>query len=231
FERTTADDPFRRGPVPPPVPVGPNRTEAEASLIRAAQDPESGIDRVLSPPAARSWSVDGWVTVAPVAADPSLDRLAGARLSGAALTSSARYQGRPGFRASSAFDGDRASAWVTPWYGTGHASIGWTTPAPRTLRAVRVVPSSLPVRRPATVRFTGDSGSSPPLPVGPGGSVVLPRPLRGRSFRMEVVRAGAAAQGLAPAVGVGELRGAGVPRVAVPRSGRLHAACGEVAAT
>jgi len=41
----------------------------------------------------------------------------------------------------------------------------------------------------------------------------------------------AARPGAAPAVAIGELRGAGVPRVRVPRSGPLHAGCGALSAS
>ena len=129
FQRTTATDPFRRGPVAPPAPVRGDRAEAEAALIRAAQDPETGIDRVVSPPVAREWSLDGWVTVSPAAPDPTLDRVAGAREAGLVVSSSGRYQGRPGFRGSSALDGDSSTAWSAPWYGDRPAWLAWRTPA------------------------------------------------------------------------------------------------------
>jgi hypothetical protein len=78
--------------------------------------------------------------------------------------------------------------------------------------------------------------ATPPLRVGPAGEVALPEPLRGRSFRLEILRA-AFAPGTPGrirqrrAVGIGELSGAGVPRVRVARAGRLRAPCGALKGT
>ena len=68
FERTTGDDPFRRDP---------RRGSAGAGLVRDRLDGERGLERVFSPPAARSWGADGWATIAPDAPDSAIDRLAG----------------------------------------------------------------------------------------------------------------------------------------------------------
>lgn len=235
FSRTTADDPFRRGPAPPPPPRSGNRQEAEAALIRGAQDPESAIDRTFSPPAARRWRIDGWSTVAPAAPDPALDRLAGVR---GGFSSSGRYAGRPGFRASSAFDGDPRTAWVAPWEGRG-AFVAWGTSKPRTLTRLALRPSaSVPALAPTVVRLSADGRTSAALPVAADGRLTLPRPLRGRFFRLEVLRAaaprGRAADGqpaTSTAVAIGELSGPGVPRVRVPRSGPMRARCGAMSAS
>ncbi len=226
FERTTADDPFRRERTPPPPPRSGNRQEAEAGLIRAARDPERGIDRVFSPPAARTWRIDGWATVSPAASDSALDRLVGVRGS---FSSSDRYEGRPGYRASSAFDGDPARPWAAPWNGRPEW-LAWHTARPRAIRELTLLPPRGSLRLPARVRVRADAGArvSPPLAVGPGGRVSLPQPLRGRSFRLDVL---AAQPGTAPAVGIGELRGAGVPRAHVPRTGPLDAPCSSMTAT
>ena len=95
FERTTADDPLRRGPEPPASSFTGNRAEDEAALVRTAVDPEAGLDRVFSPPARAGWRADAWVTVVAVATpDPALDRLAGGVLGGASCC-----PGRAGSRA------------------------------------------------------------------------------------------------------------------------------------
>jgi arabinofuranan 3-O-arabinosyltransferase len=225
FERTTADDPLRRGPEPSQSSITGNRAEDEAALVRTAQDPETGIARVFSPPAARSWQVGGQATTAPGAQDTALDRLAGARFGGAAFTSSGRFEGRPGWRASSVFDGDASSSWASPWQPGRAAWIAWSTPRPRTVRRLVLVRAPLPARTPTSVRVSYPGGRSAPLAVGPGGVVELPRPVRARSFRLDVLAAGGSVR---PAVAIAELRGPGVPRVRVPRSGPVAGRCGDL---
>jgi hypothetical protein len=223
FERTTADNPLRRSPVPPPVRLTGNRAEDEAALVRTAQDPETGLDRVFSPPAARQWRADAWVTISPETPDPVVDRLAGLSSGGVVLSGSGRFQGRPGWRASSAFDGQRATAWVAPW--AGRASISWKTPRPRRVSRLTLLRSALPTRFPSSVRLSFPGGRTSALAVGPGGEVALPRPVRARSFRLDVLAAGGSAR---PAVAVADVSGSGVPRVRVPRAGSLRGRCSDL---
>ena len=122
FARTTADEPFRRGPVAPAVPLTGNRAEAEAALVRGARDPETGVARQVSLPAARQWRVDGLATVSPTADDRVIDRLAGTAPN---AWSSGRFEGRPGYRGSRAFDGEPGRGWVSPW--NGRAWLAWRT--------------------------------------------------------------------------------------------------------
>ena len=75
-----------------------------------------------------------------------------------------------------------------------------------------------------------ENGDTPPLAVGADGVVRLPAPLRAKRLRIEIL--GAAFAPGTPgvtrqrrAVGIAELRGAGVPRVAVPRRGALSGEC------
>ena len=229
FQRTTADDPLRRGSEPPRAHFTGSRAEDEAALVRTAVDPEDGLARVFSPPAERTWSADAWVSTSPVAPDDSLDRLAGVRSRGVVLRSSGRFQGRPAWRASSAFDGSAATAWATTWGSGRGAWLEWSTPRPRTLgRRIVLTRSSLPARVPTRVRVSVLGGGGPAtsaLPVAADGSVTLPQPLRGRRFRLDVLAAGGSPR---PAVAIGELSGAGVPRVSVPRRGTLRGGCGDV---
>jgi arabinofuranan 3-O-arabinosyltransferase len=234
FSRVTGDQPFQRGSVP--LPVLTNRSydkaESEPYYVRGAGDAETGLDRIFSPPAARSWRADGWATVAPTAQDERIDSLAG--YAGAArFNSSSRFEGRPGFRASSAFDGDPATAWVGAIGSVGRPWVSWSTPRPVTLTTLKIAPAALPVRAPSLVRLRWAGGSTPPLRVGPGGEVNLPSGVRGSGFRLDVLRARLPA-GASPsvlAVGIGELSGPGVPRVRIARRGALHAACGVMRAT
>ena len=218
FERTTGDDPFRRDP---------RRGSAGAGLVRDRLDGERGLERLFSPPAARSWSADGWATIASDAPDSAIDRLAGVR---GRFESSGRFEGRPGARASSAFDGT-PRAWIGSFEPGRPAWIEWSSPRPATVRELRLVPPRERVRRPTTVRLGGMT-----VDVADDGTVTLPRPLSARRFRLEVLEAefppgtpGVVRQ--RRAVGIGEIEGAGVPSVRVPRSGALESRCGDLAGT
>jgi hypothetical protein len=237
FERTTGDDPFRRDP---------RRGTAGAELVRDRLDGERGLERVFAPPAAREWEADGWATVAADARDSEIDRLVGVPggrddfvvggreerpAGGSRFDSSARFEGRPAFRASSAFDGT-PRAWVGSWLPDRDAWLDWTSPRPVTVRELRLRPARERVRRPVTVRLRWDGGVSPPLTVAADGTVALPRPARGTEFRLEVVEARfpAGTPGRVRqrrAVGIGEVEGAGVA-VQVPRAGRVRSRCGDL---
>ena len=222
FQRTTGDDPFRRDP---------RRGSSGRELVRDRGDGERGLERVFSPPAARSWSADGWASAAADAPDSALDRLAGVT---GAFTSSARFQGRPGFRASSAFDGT-ARPWIGSWLDGRRAWLEWTTRRPATVERLRLSPAP-GVRRPTLVRLRSGGGESPPLGVGADGEVRLPAPARGRRFRLDILRAAfpagtRGAERRRRAVGIAELRGPGVPIVHVPRRGAVNAACSALGAS
>ena len=100
FARTTGDDPYRRSRRPDPgrgyVPITRN---LDAALVADPGDGERAIERTIDPPAARSYDLAAWVSVAPDASDASLDRLAGYR-GPVRVTSSARWQSRPRYRGS-----------------------------------------------------------------------------------------------------------------------------------
>jgi len=233
LQRTTGATPFRRD-----VRLGP----PQGRLVRDRGDVEQQLARRIAPPATRSFEADGWATVSPGAPDPALDALAGT--TGGEFASSGRFEGRPGRRASRAFDGDRRTAWIAPWTRDRGAWLSWTTPRPATLRRFTLrAPKG--VRRPAmiTVRAAaagdlpdtppGDAGAdgAPPatVAVDAGGRVVLPRPLRGRAFRIDVTAArfppgtpGRVRQ--RRAVGIAEVVGAEA-RVTDAR-GRIASPCG-----
>jgi arabinofuranan 3-O-arabinosyltransferase len=231
FSRTTGDDPLRRSAVEPPPRIGVSREDAEASLIRTAGDGETGIDRLVSAPAARSYRLDAWASVAPGAADPALDRLAGWR-GPATFSSSSRFQGVPGWRASSGFDGDPGTAWVGSLVSGSPAWIAWRTPGRRRLTRLRIVPARVArVSAPTRVRLRWPTGATPVLPVGPDGTVNLPSPVSSTSFRLEVVSATAHPGFVPAAVGIASISGPGVPQVAIPRSGALRGACGDLRGT
>ena len=228
FARQTADDPFRANRyVDEPVQNDP----------ADAQDPEALIARQVSSPAQRSYTVDARVTPAVAAPDSAFDALSGVR-SRATFTSSSRFENEPLYRASGAFDGDPATAWVGLWIRPFAPApwIAWSSPRALTVSRLRLVPARLPVRRPTQVQLSWPGGSSPPLAVGADGAVVLPRPVRARAFRLTILRAqfpaGLTARARsARAVGIGTLSVPGLAPVSVPRSGAIHSACGAAAAS
>ncbi len=241
LERTTAD-----------VPLLPSRYVGErgAGLLRDTQDPERQLSRTIAPPVARRYAVDAWATIDPRTADDVLDRLVrGRAVSGSAssspldgpvrarviarATSSSRFDGLARHRASGAFDRGKR-AWIGQWISGRAAWLGWTTRAPQTVTRLVVAPPSVRVRQPTRVRLTVDGHAGVPVAVGPLGLVTLPRAVRGRHFRLDVLdaRFPAGTSGRdrqRRAVGIGEIKGAGVPALRAPRRGTVALPCGVAA--
>jgi arabinofuranan 3-O-arabinosyltransferase len=208
LERTTADFPYRSG----------------------AGDAERGLVRDVDLPVGRSFSVGGWASAAPTAPDPLLDRLAGLR-GGWSFSSSGRFEGVPGSRASSAFDGSAATAWIGSAPAGAHPWLAVHAPRPLTLRRLSFQRGAAGYRFPTRIRVKAGRITQT-VGVSPGGAVRLARPVRARDLRITVLASRSAtvadaARGLA-AVAVSEvhLRGARPPRP--PRSGGFATRCGEV---
>jgi arabinofuranan 3-O-arabinosyltransferase len=225
FTRTTGDDPHRRQRVHGPW---------SALEVRDRGDAERELHRAFELPASRRFRPDAWVTVAATAADSELDTLAGYR-GPVRAESSSRFQARPGWRASRALDGDRASAWLGGWVPGQRAWLDWRAPRTQTIDDLRLVAPQAGVRRPTVVRLRWAGGSTPSLRVGSGGAVALPQPIRGRVFRLEVIeaefpRSVTAARRRVRAVGIAEVEGVrGLPPVrAAARD--LVTRCGAVTA-
>jgi hypothetical protein len=227
LERTTAD-----------VPLLTSRYVGErgAGLLRDAQDPERRLARTVHPPVARRYGVDAWATIDPRTGDEVLDRLVGGRAgagSAVSATSSSRFDGLARHRASGAFDrGDRA--WIGQWIPGRPAWLAWTVPSARSVSSLVLTPPAVGVRRPTRVRLTVDGRVEAPVRVGPLGLVELPRTVRGRDFRLEVLdaRFPAGTSGRdrqRRAVGISEITGAGVPALRAPRRGTVALACGVAA--
>jgi len=225
FERQTGENPFLR-----------NRYRISPVLdeLQGTGDAERYIARATFTPAARSYTAQAWVNPAVDTPDSTLDHLAG--MSGAErFDSSSRFQDQARYRASSAFDGNSGTAWISDWF-PGEAPdpwISWTTPRPLTISSLRISPPTEVVAHPTQVRLSWSGGATPPLPVATDGTVALPSPARARAFRLTVLAAqfpaGATArQRSATAVGIGELTVPGLRSVSVPRSGPLNAPCGTV---
>ncbi|HEY3728102.1 MAG TPA: alpha-(1-_3)-arabinofuranosyltransferase family protein [Solirubrobacteraceae bacterium] len=226
FSRVTGDHPFRRDRYV---------NEPVQNSLDDTQDAETLIQRTVFAPAARAYAVDARVSPALTAPDSAFDRLAGVR-SGAAFSSSSRFQNQPRYRASGAFDGNPSTAWVGIWIRPAAPApwIGWRTVASLTVRRLRIAPARLPVRRPTEVRVSWPGGSTPALTVAADGTVTLPHPARARAFRITILKAAfpaglTARQLAARGVGIGSLSVPGLRTVSVPRQGTLRGDCGIVA--
>ena len=226
FERTTADDPFRR-----------DRQAGSPQLELASnrEDPERQIERVVFAPVARRYTADAWVYPAVDARDSELDRLVGVRGS-ASFDSSSRFKNQPAYRASKAFDRRGDTAWIGIWArpSAPHPWISWTSRRAMTVSRLRLAPAAAPIRRPTVVRLSWSGGSTPPLRVGPRGRVTLPREVRARGFRLTVLAARFPAgarrrERSTRAVGVASVSVPGLRPVRAPTAGPLRGRCGSVA--
>jgi hypothetical protein len=221
FDRTTADAPDVQQKV-----VG----ERGASLTRDAQDAEPALRRVIRPPAARAYAVDGWGSISARAPDrifAALDGDAGE----AGFASSSRFEGLGRYRAAGAFDGGGGRAWIGQWLPGHRAWLSWTAARPATVRGLTLAAPAVRVRRPTRVRLVVDGVAGPSVAVGADGRVALPAPVRGRAFRLDVLDARwpAGTPGRIRqrrAVGIGEVRGAGIPAVPARRTGTVQLPCG-----
>ena len=230
FERTTGDDPFARNRIEGPA-QDKEALDRGAGRIRDRGDAETALARDFRVPAARAFSTDAWVTVAPETPDHALDELARTG-GGGRFDSSSRYQNRPRFRASGAFDGDSARGWVGSYVAGRPAWISWRLTRPVMLRSLQLRPLPLDVRSPTQVRLSWPGGATRPLAVAPDGTITLPRAVRAASFRLDVLAAAFPAavprdRRQAAAVGIGELRGIpGLSPPTIPAGGLVRAPCG-----
>jgi arabinofuranan 3-O-arabinosyltransferase len=220
FTRTTGDNPFRRAPaIDPDRGFVPEDRRQEAALVRDPGDGESQIRRTVDPPAPRSFTPEAWVTVASDARDSAIDALLGLP---AGFHSSGRYEGLPARRASSAFDGLDGTAWIAP--ATGTPWIAWQTRQPVVIRELELEPvANERIATPVAVRLKTASGATPALPVRSDGRVRTPLPVRGRRFRLEIVKW---SPSRAAAVGIASLRAPGLPPASPTAEERFESGCG-----
>jgi hypothetical protein len=97
-----------------------------------------------------------------------------------------------------------------------------------------LTPPAKRARRPTRVRLTVDGQPEAPVRVGPLGLVTLPRAVRGRHFRLDLLDArfptGTSGRDRQRrAVGIGEITGAGVSALRAPRRGTVALPCGVAA--
>ena len=218
LERTTADFPYR---------AGADVAAPQARSPLDAVDPERGIARRVTLPEARSFSLSGWASVDPAAPDDELDALAGGRDPRALrMRSSSRFEGVPANRASSAFDGDPGTAWVGDRLPGERPWIEWRLPRAVTADELRLAPGAAEHATAARVELSADGGAAVAAPVSPSGEVALPRPVRGRAFRLAIVEvrpARDAARRLR-SIAIAEIEGSGTIR---RRTGTLAPAAAE----
>ncbi len=225
FSRTTGDQPFARQPFDP---------DPQFGSIDYPGDGETVLARSFTAPAARRWRAQAWVSSSATAPDPALDRLVGYH-GPDSFRSSSRFQGRPAYRASSAFDPHApAAGWVGEWYSGQPAWLQVSAHHRLTIRRLRLAPSSAPVRRPTLIEIRYPGATTPPLRVAAGGEVTLPRRFSADRFRIQVLAAGfpsftppskrgVRAVGIGRVEGIAGLGGAGA--ISIPRSGSLLGGC------
>jgi arabinofuranan 3-O-arabinosyltransferase len=213
LQRATSDFPFR-----------PSATSSDF-------DPQGGLNRLVTLPTARRFRVSGWATPSPKAADPALDRLVGMPAAWQ-FASSSRFEGVPARRASSAFDRDPRTAWVADYDPRRGAWLSARWPGALTIRSLRLERGPAEYAFPARLDVEGEGRVFRDLPVGPGGSVVLPAPLRTRSLRIDVTDVTAPgtkdARRLLAAVAVGELEVPGLRPPPRRHTGRFATGCADL---
>jgi arabinofuranan 3-O-arabinosyltransferase len=225
LERTTADFPYR---------AGADRYNPTARVQTAMVDAEPGLERELTLPAGRDFALSGWASAAPDAPDSALDRLAGLA-AGWRFRSSSRFEGVPGMRASSAFDGDPATSWAGDVAGGRGAWIELRAARPLRVDRFRLTRGPAAYAFPARVKVSSPGRTAVVAPVTARGEVELPAPVRTRSLRIEVLavrpRGRVAARRRLHAVAVAEVELPGLRPPAPRRHGAFGTACGELLAT
>jgi hypothetical protein len=220
--RTTADFPYREQSAP---------GNLQAGSVVHASDAEPDIRRVVTLPSARQFAVAGWASVRPSAPGPRLDRLAGMP-AGWQFSASERFESRPINRASSAFDGNPGTAWVShfvprqtlPW-------VQWSAPRQLTIRRLQLVPGAPRYEFPDRVRITAPGVKPRDAAVDVNGTVALFPPVRARTVRLTVLGARAPIgktdfTRYLDGVAIAEIRVPGLNPPSPSRRGAFHTACG-----
>ena len=216
FSRETGDRPFARQPVEP---------DPELGQLAYPGDAETVLARALDLPAPRTFTARAWVSAA-AGSDAPLDRLAGYR-GRDTFTSSSRFAGRPGLRASSAFAASAGSpGWVGEWTPALGDWLAVRSPHLLTVASLRLQPSRLrAARRVSAVRLSWPGGATGRLAVARDGRVRWRGVVRTHALRISVIAARGGRRGVR-AVGIGRVLGvAGLGAVDVPRTGPLPGGC------
>ena len=226
LQRTVADFPYR---------AGREIENAQEQNALDMVDPEPGMNRIVTLPTARSFSGDGWASVRPQASDAALDALAGGLPAGWSYTSSSRFEGVPGRRASSAFDGDPNTAWAGDLIpGQPSPFIAFRSPRLLTISRFQLVPARGGAYQfPRKVQVSTAAGPVRGA-VGPDGWVHLGRPIRVSGMRVEIT----ATRQPTPFQRKRKLRSVAIAEVRVPglkpphpnRTGTFATVCGQLSA-
>jgi hypothetical protein len=117
---------------------------------------------------------------------------------------------------------------VAPFSGQQPAWIAWRTMRTHVLRQLVLTRSQLPARFPSVVSLSADNGAPVTIAVDSGGAVSLPRPLRGRLFKLTVLRAAGSDR---PSVALASVTGAGIPAATnPPGNAAIGGRCGDLTA-
>jgi hypothetical protein len=224
LQRTTADFPFQ---------AGSNVTDPQAQNAVDAVDPEPGIRRRVTLPVARTFDMGGRASVGPGAPDHLIDDLVRLprdwRFDG-----TNRFEGIPINRASSAFDGNPRTAWVSDPSTVVQPWIRWSGPQQVRLERFTLVRASPAYAFPRVVRVRTPGHKPQIVGVGRDGSIELRQPVVTRSVRLDVVRrsnpVGLESGRLLSAVAIGEIRVPGVHPPRPRRTGTFRSSCGAIRA-
>ncbi|MGH2800034.1 MAG: alpha-(1-_3)-arabinofuranosyltransferase domain-containing protein, partial [Thermoleophilaceae bacterium] len=219
LQRTTADFPYRAGKI-----AGDPQAGDPLDMV----DAEPGIERTIELPATRRFRLGGWASARPDA-DPAIDRLLGMPR-GWRFSSSSRFEGVPGSRALSAFDGDPSTAWIGDWSSQRQGWIEWRSPRPVSVRHLLLLPGPGVHPSPAAIELMAKGRRYGPVPVERDGHVRLPRRVRARRVVIRVVALRPPREPAQPlrSVAIGELW---VPNLDAPlarRTGAFASDCGEL---
>jgi arabinofuranan 3-O-arabinosyltransferase len=222
LQRTTADFPYR---------AGSEVEAAQAGNPNDEVDPEPGLERDVTLPAARSFSLDGWASVKPGSSDLPLDRVTGIP-EGWRFLSSSRFEGWPIHRASSAFDGNPKTAWVGNFLKKQFAWISVRAPHSFEVSSFKLQPLSSDFAFPTLIQVRASHGYSTQVKVGRDGTVTLPEAIRTTSLRLNIL-------GLREPSGSRELRAVAISEVQIPglsppaphRRGTFTTPCGALTVT
>lgn len=219
-ERITADFPRKVG-----KPGGVATALDPLNMV----DAEQGIRRIVTLPAARKFTASGWASIPPRASDSEIDRLAGVPVANK-YESSARFEGVPINRASSAFDGNPKTGWISEFNTSNEPWIRWAGSRPVSVK--RIVLHRLPGRYlvPASVNVATPNGGFD-LRVASSGVVVLPRQVSTQQLKITVTsvkRLRRAPRGarVPRSVAFSEISVPGLPAAHPRRSGRFSSGCG-----
>ncbi len=221
LSRQSASDPYREsGAYGGPVPTG----DPQATF-----DAERSIHRIVNVPTTRVFRPAGWASPAPWASDPKFDQLVGMK-GGWTFNGSARFEGQPIHRASSAFDRNPGTAWVGEFRSGIKPWISWKSPKPVRVTSLNLVPDSPLYARPTLVKVVFDGLETPFIHVDAKGNVKLPRPVTARNVRINIIKAetpkGPASFRLLPAVAIREVVVPGMRTPRPRRTGNFTTGCG-----